>query len=269
MQNEPTENASTSQEAEQLRAKSPKLSAHYALPLSPSDTLVKIIKGYAIASNGGAAQVNYKDVASATGLQPTVVSRNNSFLSESQIITSPKYGYYIPSEAAVKFAREAAWDEANAKRHLRTTISGTWFGVVVTQNFMTRSSLTRDELRKVLAIKSGATEGDADSLGRLIDFLSYLGFILEGDHGAFTRQAASDETEAVSAAITDTPGTEGRPPVDVLKGKTNSAISTSGARIQINLNVNIPNLRDLTDDDARILREWIQKVLKSDDNLLD
>ncbi len=37
-----------------------KLAPEKALPQSPYDTLVKIIKGYAVASNGGETQVNYK-----------------------------------------------------------------------------------------------------------------------------------------------------------------------------------------------------------------
>src|ERR1035438_8152624 len=90
---------------EATKARIPKMSAEKALPQSSSDQLVKIIKGYAVASNGGETQINYKDVASAANLHPTVVSRNNSFLLESQILTSPKYGYYVPSEGAVRFAQ--------------------------------------------------------------------------------------------------------------------------------------------------------------------
>src|SRR6187549_1007818 len=89
------------------KQRSPRMSAERALPQSTAETLVKIIKGYAIASNGGQLQINYNDVASVSGIAPTVVSGNNKFLLESQILTSPKFGYYIPSEAAVRFAREA------------------------------------------------------------------------------------------------------------------------------------------------------------------
>ena len=118
-----------------------------------------------MASNGGENQVNYKDVASAAGVHPTVVSRNNTFLEESQVLTSPKYGFYLPTEGAIRFARESAWDEASAKAHLRKIISNCWYGQVVIQNLSLRSSLTREDLKRSLAIKCGATEGDANALG--------------------------------------------------------------------------------------------------------
>ncbi len=115
---------------ETAKQRAPKLASEKALPRSGAEILVKIIKGYAVASNGGEAQVNYKDVASAVGVGPTVVSGNNSFLLESQILISPKYGFYVPSENAVRFAREAAWDEAGAKAHLRKIMVACWYGQV-------------------------------------------------------------------------------------------------------------------------------------------
>jgi hypothetical protein len=153
------------------KQRSPRMSAEKALPQSSAETLVKIIKGYAIASNGGESPINYKDVASVSGIAPTVVSGNNKFLLESQVLISPKFGYYIPSEGAVRFAREAAWDEPAAKAHLRNVIASTWYGQTSLQNLMLRPSLTRDELKRALAIKAGATEGDSNALEFLIDFL--------------------------------------------------------------------------------------------------
>src|SRR5438094_355026 len=133
-----------------------KLSAEKALPASGVEALIKIIKGYVVASQGGESQTNYRDVASATTLSPTLVSGNNSFLAESAIITSPKYGYYLPSEEAVRYAREAAWDEEKAKPYLRKLVSRCWYGQVAIQNFALRSTLMRDESKRSLAIKCGA-----------------------------------------------------------------------------------------------------------------
>ena len=93
---------------ETVKTRSPRLSSEKALPQSSADTLVRIIKGYAVASSGGQTKINYKDVASAAGVNPFVVSGNNRFLMDSEILSSPKYGYYIPTENAVRFAREAA-----------------------------------------------------------------------------------------------------------------------------------------------------------------
>ena len=167
-----------------------KLAAERALPRSGADTLVKIIKGYAVASNGGDAQVNYKDVASAAGVGPTIVSGNNSFLLESEILSSPKYGFYVPSENAVRFAREAAWDEGGAKAHLRKMMVACWYGQVVIQNFTLRSTLGREDLKRALAIKAGATEGDSNSLDFLVDFMEDVG------HGIFLSGTRANEPKA-------------------------------------------------------------------------
>jgi len=64
------------------RTRVPRLTAERSLPQASAEVLVKIIKGYAVASNGGETQVNYKDVASAAGIPPTRVSANNRFLEE-------------------------------------------------------------------------------------------------------------------------------------------------------------------------------------------
>src|SRR5260370_14903243 len=149
------------EEPPKLRA--PRLSAEKALPQSSAETLVRIIKGYAIASSGGQTKINYKDVASAAGIGPTIVSGNNKFLLDSQILFSPKYGFYVPTENAVRFAREAAWDEAAAKAHLRAILAVSWYGQIILQNFALRPQLTRAEMKRALAIKSGATEGDSSA----------------------------------------------------------------------------------------------------------
>ena len=107
------------------------------------------------------------------------MSGNNSFLLESQILTSAKYGFYVPTENAVRFAREAAWDESGAKAHLRKIVLNCWYGQVVTQNFTLRSTLTREDLKRALAIKCGATEGDSTALEFLIDFIIYAGLVVE------------------------------------------------------------------------------------------
>ncbi len=244
-----------------VKSRGPKLSSERALPTVGDEQLVRIIKGYAVASSGGEDQVNYKDVASATGLNPTIVSANNAFLMDSAIIASPKYGYYVPSEEAVRFARESAWDEENAKSHLRKLVLVTWYGQVTVQNFATRVSLSRDELRRVLGIKCGASEADGKALNYIIDFLGYLGVISEGDDGSLRRGNTdelskqipspvalpnaqnlhpSENPETVPAASRETAGTssELRPPVSVV----------------VNLSV---SLDELTPENAKRLREWM------------
>jgi hypothetical protein len=243
-----------------VKSRGPKLSAEKALPTVGAEQLVRIIKGYAVASSGGEDRVNYKDVASATGLNPTIVSGNNTFLTESGIILSPKYGYYVPSKEAVRFARESAWGEENAKSHLRKIVLVTWYGQVTLQNFATRLALSRDELRRVLGIKCGASEADGKALNYIIDFLIYLGVISEGDDELLRRGNIDElakeilppvgplnikfETPQISEAIPATFEDIGPAPAE-----TRSPVS-----IVLNLSIGID---ELTPENAQRLREWM------------
>lgn len=247
------------QKEEAVKPRPPKLSAERALPKSSAEQFVKIIKGYAVASNGGENQVNYKDVASAAGIPPTVVSMNNAFLEESQILTSPKYGYYLPTEGAVRFARESAWDEASAKAHLRRIISTCWYGQVTIQNLTLRSSLTKEELRRSLAIKCGATEGDANALGFLIDFIVYTNLATAEENGTITRgnfdevtskQEASTNSETV--ATTERPaGVESKKPVGSQEVKPSASVV---------IHFHVHDFAQLTPENAEALSKWLSLV---------
>ena len=245
--------------AEAPKARKPKLSAHFALPQSSVETLIKIIKGYAIASNGGEIQVMYKDVASVTGLNPTIVSRNNSFLAESGILGSQKYGSYAPSEEAVRFAREAAWDEPGAKTHLRKIISETWFGKVATQNFALRSAITKDELRKALAIKCGATEGDTNALNNLIDFIIYTALVETDEKGTLVR-GHFDEFEKSS---TQTSPIATEPIADANEfPQTQPSVSGQTQSFSTLIHIHI-DFKDLTSENAKKIADWLQSVKDS------
>lgn len=243
------------------KPKTSKLSAEKALPQAGVETFIKVIKGYVVASNGGETPVSYKDVGSVTGLNPTAVSRNNSFLSESNIIVSPKYGFFVPTENAVRYAREAAWDETAAKWHLRKSIINTWYGQVALQNFAIRSNLSRDDLRRAFGIKSGATEADSSGLSFLIDFLVYSGLIVESENGLLAK-GNTDDLEfgsvdsvvnnsgiAVQGGIVSNTVVEG---VQIHQNPSNPIMLTISLRIN--------SFDELTDENAQKLKEWLLKI---------
>lgn len=250
------------QKEESVRARTPRLSAQKALPQSSAETLVKIIKGYAVASNGGQSKINYKDVASVAGLSPTIVSANNKFLLESQILSSPQYGYYIPTENAVRFARESAWDEIGAKAHLRKVIAYSWYGQVAVQNFVLRAKLTRAELKRSLAIKCGATEADSNALEFLIDFMVYTDLIGIDDKGSLERGRAEDSqaSNAIIEIIDNTlaPGVpmSASPPADVqVKGS-----------VRLSIHIHIRDFDELTPSNATRVKEWLEAVGTQDES---
>jgi hypothetical protein len=214
-----------------------------------------------VASNGGENQVNYKDVASVSGIAPTVVSGNNAFFAESVILTSPKYGYYLPTEAAVRFAREAAWDEGGAKAHLRKLISETWYGQVTIQNLTFRPSLTRDELKKSLAIKCGATEGDANALGFLIEFILYTNLAVADENGMMSR-GNFDEVASRPEIVSRVGQTLSAQGADSQK-KISPVTAETPKRVSLVCHLHIRDFSELTSENAACLRNWI-RLLESD-----
>ena len=238
------------------KARVPRMSAEKALPLSSAEQLVKIIKGYAVASNGGETQINYKDVASAANLNPSVVSRNNSFLLESQILTSPKYGYYVPSEGAVRFARESAWDEAGAKAYLRKIVLGCWYGQVLVQNFTLNPNLKREDLKRTLAIKCGATEGDASALDFLIDFVIYTGLVEASENGSLSKGNFDELSDSNSARDTKPVSTPQIKSAQDFLQPPAKPVTDAGTSLVVH--VHIKNFEDLTPEHATKLKEWLE-----------
>jgi hypothetical protein len=249
----------TEKEPVAVKTKTAKLAPEKALPQSAYDTLIKIIKGYAVASNGGEAQVNYRDVAGVTGLSPSLVSGNNGFLSESLFITSPKYGFYLPSEGAVRFSRESAWGEEQAKAHLRKIVGNTWYGTVTVQNFSLRSSLTREDLMRSLAIKCGATEGDGAYLERLLGFIIYTGLVTETEQGLLVR-GNTDDVESVSAPDSKPSPTSAFNPFDALKPAISQVAHETPATPVLSIHLHIHSLEELTEQNALKIKNWLQSL---------
>jgi len=256
-----SENSVNEQEAlkaEPMRSRPASVTAEKALPQSGKDLLVKIIKAYAVASNGGENQVNYKDVASAGGVRPRKVSANNRFLEESGILSSPKYGFYVPTEGAVRFARESAWDEKSAKAHLRRIVGNCWFGQVVVQNLALRSSLTRPELKKSLAIMCGAGSGDSAALNYLIDFVVYTELVEEDENGTLTRGNLDELEQPLPPSAP--PALSPEASVAIAGRGQVTAESVQSRHVSLVVHLHVRDFEELTPDHASRLRQWMELV---------
>ena len=240
---------------ETAKTRSPRLSSEKALPQSSADTLVRIIKGYAVASNGGQTKINYKDVASAAGVNPFVVSGNNRFLMDSEILSSPKYGYYIPTENAVRFAREAAWDEIGAKAHLRKIVADSWYGQIASQNFALRPTLTRAELKRALAIKAGASEGDSTAIDFLIDFMIFTGLVAEDESGLLKRGEVDEK------GLSELPTVVPEEPLrrqTIERERADAEAQRKAPSLLVHLH--IQDLSQLTPENAKRVKEWVSSI---------
>ena len=70
------------------------MSEIYKLPGSSYEELIKIIRAYAATSKNGAA-VSLAEVAQSTGMNRTIISRNNGFLTQIKLVSegNKKTGY--------------------------------------------------------------------------------------------------------------------------------------------------------------------------------
>lgn len=169
-----------------------KVESTYALPASGPEVLAKILKAYVIASKQGAEAVKYTDVAAVGSLNPTLVSRNNAFLSEGGFIVSERWGYFKPSPETTEYAKKAPWDEQTAKAHIRDLIARTWFGETVQLQFQLQDTLTRAQLIKSFGIKATPDPSESNRLGFLVDLLAYFEFFLTDGDGNYVPRSKAE-----------------------------------------------------------------------------
>jgi len=243
-----------------------KLESTFALPASGPEVLAKILKAYVIASKQGAEAVKYTDVAAVGSLHPTVVSRNNAFLSQGGFILPERYGYFKPSPETTDYAKKAPWDEENAKAHIRELIASSWFGETVQQQFQLQDTLTRAQLIKSFGIKATPDHSEANRLGYLVDFLDHFEFFLKDGNGNYIPRS--------KAEIQDVRGSYSGPAVAVerpLAGREQpmfperiDAVDTDRTSPRININL---NLTPATTDEE--LKQLVKKAKTALELLLE
>jgi hypothetical protein len=244
-----------------------KIQSTYALPSSGPEILSKILKAYVIASKQGAEAIKYTDVAAVAGLNPTVVSRNNSFLADSGFIVSEKYGYYKPSPDTIEFAKHAPWDEVGARKFIRKQIDKTWFGETVRQQFQMFETLTRPQQVKAFGIKALPDESDANKVGFLFDFLVYFDYITTDEKGNYYlhREGTSESPEGtiqVDDMVADVMrGESPREVIDKYVGPKVPPLQSGRATHQIHVNINITP--STTDEELQALVRKAKLVIDS------
>lgn len=230
----------------------PKMQSTHALPASGPEILSKILKAYVIASKQGADAVKYTDVAAVAGVHPTEVSKNNAFLSEAGFITTERYGYYKPSPEVTEYAKQAPWDEENAKGHIRALIDKTWFGETVQQQFQLQSTLSRSQLIRAFGIKATPDQSHANRLGWLLDSLVHFEYLVTDEQGNFIARPKDQHTVETSHGadvyiVEEKPPAEAQPPLPQSTGE----ISLNGILPRININLNLTSAT--TDEELELL----------------
>lgn len=240
----------------------PKMQGTYPLPASSPEVVSKILKAYVIASKQGADAVKYTDVAAvATDIHPTVISKNNAFLSEAKFITPERYGYYKPSPEVTNYAKQAPWDEESAKGHIRALIDGTWFGETVQQQFQLQSTLSRSQLVKALGFKATPDESDKSRLDLLVDLLEYFEYLLAGEHGDYIARPRDGRTLEVAHSL-DAYVDNDKPPAESHPMLPESSAGIPRSHIVCHVNLNLSLTPETTEEQLTSLIEKARSAVR-------
>jgi hypothetical protein len=242
----------------------PKMQSTFSLPRSGPEVLSKILKAYVIASKQGADSVKYTDVAAVMAdVHPTVVSGNNAFLAEAGFIIRERHGYYKPSPEVTDYAKQAPWDEENAKGHIRALIDKTWFGETVLQQLQLQSTLNRPQLVRAFGIKATPDPSDSDKLGLLVDFLQYFEYLETDERGDFIARPKDEQTVEGSHAF-DAYVVKNELPADTRPLPSQPSAEVTPGHIICHVNFNLSVTPGTTDEEL----ESLVKKAKAAINLL-
>lgn len=131
----------------------------FALPYASPKEIVSIIQAIVIVTNGGESTASSSEIANTatagipkyeTRISKETISLNLPFLISSGLVKVVESGKYKPSDNAVRFARQLGWDELEAKKLLRQSISKAWYCKLVNKRFQERSVQTAIQLIKFL-----------------------------------------------------------------------------------------------------------------------
>jgi len=122
----------------------------FALPYAPPKEIISIIQAVVIVTNGGESTASSSEIANTADISKETISLNLPFLIGSGLVKVIESGKYKPSDGTVRFARQLGWDELEAKKLLRQSISEAWYCKLISKRFQERSVQTAIQLIELL-----------------------------------------------------------------------------------------------------------------------
>jgi len=133
------------------------------------------------------------------------------------------------------------------------------FYMATIQNLSLRSTLTREELRRSLAIKCGATEGDANALGFLIDFIVYTNLATAEENGAITRGNFDEIASKPETTVRPELAVKSDQP-EIVEAKTPGSSKEDKKSASVVVHFHVHDFTHLTPENAEALRKWVKLV---------
>lgn len=242
------------------------MSDKVSLPSSSYDEMVKIIKGYG--NLNGAASLN--DVAILVGMNRTVVSGNNKFLSESGIISGGNNK--SATDLGAKLGRALDHNQfADAQACWKELVSSNEgiAGLVTTVRI--KGGMSTEDLSAHILYVSGQNNTKANKTGAnaLVEILKASGLVELSDGKLVVAQPNGDPEISI-AQVEESPVTQQEnstaQPQAALQGTNQQAQSTYGVATQSPPQIAINIQLHLPETDKPEVYESLFKALK--DNLL-
>lgn len=141
------------------------------------DAQVMALKALAMESHNGSRAVGSAELARRIGVADATAGLNNNFFSEAGLAVKAGKGKYKPTEAALKFEREASFDQAAAaKENLAGPLSKTWFFKEV-KSQIALGDAAENRIIAVLASAAGASGVHRPKLVSLLEWLKFAGLV--------------------------------------------------------------------------------------------
>lgn len=240
------------EEQEENRQKRTRIVTKYTLINVGLETLIQILKSYVIGTKNGEVPIDYKQVASISGLSSYLVSGCNKFFVENSMLEFKKRGLYVPTQEIVSFSRNLPWDAESAKKSLRNILEKTWFGDLLIKKFELQSYYKEADLINSLGKEAEAIGDQTASLKRLIDLLEYAEVIQkkeDTDEYILVREAIPTPSITKPVFEIKTESETRRPETDNYYAKTN---------YQINFNIAVPE--KITDEYVQSLKNLLKQL---------
>ena len=150
------------------------MSEIYKLPGSSYEELIKIIRAYAATSKNGAA-VSLAEVAQSTGMNRTIISRNNGFLTQIKLVSEGNKK--IPTDLCMNLGRAY-------QLNIEDEIAETWNHIITNDEFLRR-------MISVVQIKGEIAKGD---------FINHIVYSSSNNNSNNTRAGAAAIIEILKIA---------------------------------------------------------------------
>jgi hypothetical protein len=234
----------------------------FSLPASSFDELKKIIQGYA----GRGEAKSLSDVQRLTGVSETMISRNNSFLVETGIITEGK-ATKNATELGKRLGRAFEYNRAEEiTSSLRDVVQQTEFLSDLPSLIRVRGGMSHDDLSGHILFSSGSANNKFKIAGAnaIVQLLQEAELIAD-DNGTFRVKAGSNEESSTQNIPGDqpssppTPAQEEAPIIQPIPSRNSQTIPAGINPVAIAINIQL----QLPETDNPVVYENLFKALKA------